>query len=75
MDYNFYLYSQLVHSLMINLNDWYIPYDVSYPLIVQSFKDFSNNDNQFVIPIYEAMQDYINDDETLYASLRDASGN
>ena len=74
MIYNEYLYIQLVNDLMINGNDWVIPYDLSYPLVKSSYEDFLNTEVAEV-SMYEQMQNYINDDETLYASLRELNEN
>lgn len=73
MLYNEYLYVQLVNDLMINGNDWSIPYDLSYSIVLKSYKDFINQDLNLELSLYESMLDYINDDETLYASLRELS--
>lgn len=75
MKYNFYLYSMSVNDLIINGNDWSIPYDVSYDLIMASYKDFIKNDTNITIPLHDAMCDYINDDETLYSELRERNEN
>lgn len=75
MKYNFYLYSMLVNDLIIDGNDWLIPYDVSYDLIVASYKDFINVDQNINISLHDAMCDYINDDETLYSELRERNEN
>lgn len=73
--YSFYLYSMLVNDLIINVNDWSIPYDVCYDLIMSSYKDFAKNDTNINISLYNAMCDYINDDETLYSELRECNEN
>lgn len=75
MKYSFYLYSMLVNDLIINTNDWSIPYDVSYDLILESYEDFINTDNNITIYLHDAMCDYINDDETLYSELRERNEN
>ena len=75
MKYNFYLYSMLVNDLIISVNDWLIPYDVSYDLIVASYNDFVKTDTNINISLYDAMCDYINDDETLYSELREHNEN
>ena len=75
MKYNFYLYTMLVNDLIINLNDWVIPYDVSYYLIMLSYKDFVKTDTNINISLYDAMCGYINDDETLYSELRERNEN
>lgn len=75
MKYEFYLYSMLVNDLIINANDWSIPYDVSYDLISASYKDFINTDNNVAISLHDAMYDYINDDETLYSELMERNEN
>ena len=74
MIYNEYLYVQLVNVLIIDLNDWSIPYDLSYPLVKSSYEDF-NTTEDVDLSMYEQMQNYINDDETLYASLRELNEN
>ena len=74
MIYNEYLYVQLVNVLIIDLNDWSIPYDLSYPLVKSSHEDFNNTEDAD-LSMYEQMQNYINDDETLYASLRELNEN
>ena len=75
MNYSFYLYSMLVNDLIINANDWLIPYDVSYDLIVTSYNDFIETDSNINISLHDAMLDYINDDETLYSELRERNEN
>lgn len=75
MKYSFYLYSMLVNDLIINANDWSIPYDVSYDLIVASYKDFIKTDTNITISLHDAMCDYISDDETLYSELREHNEN
>ena len=75
MQYSFYLYIMLVNDLIINTNDWSIPYDVSYDLIVTSYKDFIETDTHTNISLHDAMSDYINDDETLYSELRERNEN
>ena len=65
----------LVNDLIINTNDWSIPYDVSYVLIVASYKDFINTDTNINISLHDAMSNYINDDETLYSELRERNEN
>ena len=75
MNYSFHLYSMLVNDLIINANDWSIPYDVSYDLIVTSYKDFIETDSNINISLHDAMLDYINDDETLYSELRERNEN
>ena len=75
MKYSFYLYSMLVNDLVINLNSWVLPYDVSYDLIVASYNDFIKTDTNINISLYDAMCDYINDDETLYSELRERNEN
>lgn len=75
MEYSFYLYSMLVNDLIINTNDWSIPYDVSYDLIVTSYKDFVKADTNITVSLHDAMCDYINDDETLYSELRERNEN
>ena len=74
MIYNEYLYVQLVNVLIIDLNDWSIPYDLSYPLVKSSYEDFKTTED-VDLSMYEQMQNYINDDETLYASLRELNEN
>lgn len=74
-NYSFYLYVNLVNELMINLNDWHIPYDLSFPIVLQSFEDFKVDDFNHNVSEYEAMYDYINDDETLYSELRELNEN
>ena len=75
MKYEFYLYSMLVNDLIINTNDWAIPYDVSYDLIVSSYNDFIKTDTNITISLHDAMCDYINDDETLYSELMERNEN
>ena len=75
MKYDFYLYSMLVNDLIINVNDWSIPYDVSYDLIVASYNDFIKTDTSISTSLYNAMYDYINDDETIYSELRERNEN
>ena len=75
MNYSFYLYSMLVNDLIINANDWSIPYDVSYDLIVTSYNDFIKTDTNINASLHDAMIDYINDDETLYSELRERNEN
>ena len=75
MKYSFYLYSMLVNDLIINTNDWSIPYDVSYDLIVASYNDFIENDSNTNMSLHDAMLDYISDDETLYSELRECNEN
>lgn len=70
MIYNEYLYIQLVNDLLINGNGWVIPYDLSYPLVKSSYEDF-NTTEDVDVAMYEQMHNYINDDETLYTSLRE----
>ena len=75
MNYSFYLYSMLANDLIINTNDWSIPYDVSYDLIVASYNDFIETDTNINISLHDAMCDYISDDETLYSELRERNEN
>ena len=75
MKYSFYLYSMLVNDLIINTNDWSIPYDVSYVLIVASYKEFIKTDTNVTISLHDAMSDYISDDEALYSELREHNEN
>ena len=75
MNYSFHLCSMLVNDLIINANDWSIPYDVSYDLIVTSYKDFIETDSNINISLHDAMLDYINDDKTLYSELRERNEN
>ncbi|MEG0407438.1 MAG: hypothetical protein RR623_01070 [Bacilli bacterium] len=75
MKYSFYLYSMLVNDLIINVNDWSIPYDVSYDLILESYKNFIKTDTNVLISLHDAVYDYINDDETLYSELRERNEN
>ena len=75
MKYSFYLYSMLVNDLIINTNDWSIPYDVSYVLIVASYKEFIKTDTNVTISLHDAMSDYIRDDEALYSELREHNEN
>lgn len=75
MKYEFYLYSMLVNDLIINVNDWAIPYDISYDLIVASYKDFIKADINIAISLHDAMCDYINDDEVIYSELRERNEN
>ena len=75
MNYSFYLYSMLVNDLIINLNDWSIPYDVSYDLIVTSYKGFIKTDTNINVSLHDAMSEYINDDEALYSELRERNEN
>ena len=75
MEYTFYLYSMLVNDLIINSNDWSIPYDASYDLIVASYEDFIKTDTNATISLHDAICDYINNDETLYSELRERNEN
>ena len=75
MSYNFYLYSMLINDLIINANDWSIPYNVSYDLIEASYKDFIKVDTNTTISLHDAMCIYISDDETLYSELRERNEN
>ena len=75
MNYSFHLYSMLVNDLIINTNDWSIPYDVSYDLIVTSYKEFIKTDTNINISLHDAMSEYINDDEALYSKLRERNEN
>ena len=75
MNYGFYLYSMLVNDLIINTNDWSIPCDVSYDLIVTSYKDFIKTDTNINISLHDAMCDYINNDEALYSEIRERNEN
>lgn len=65
----------LVNDLIINVNDWSIPYDVSYDLILESYKNFIKTDTNVLISLHDAVYDYINDDETLYSELRERNEN
>ena len=65
----------LVNDLIINTNDWSIPYDVSYDLIVTSYKEFIKTDTNINISLHDAMYSYISDDETLYSELRKRNEN
>ena len=65
----------LVNDLIINTNDWSIPYDVSYDLIVTSYNEFIKTDTNINVSLHDAMSDYINDDETLYSELREHNEN
>lgn len=67
--YSFYLFTQLVNDIVIDLNDWSIPYDVSFLIVLKSFQDFTMQDDGEG-STYVAMVDWINDDEELYSSLR-----
>ena len=75
MKYSFYLYSMLVNDLIISANDWSIPYDISYVLIVESYKDFVKTDTNINTSLHDAMCDYISDDEALYSELRERNEN
>ena len=75
MEYNFYLFSRLVHALIIDLNNWSLPYDNEFDLISASYNDFIAEDHNTIKSTYDAMHDFINDDETLYASIRELNEN
>ena len=65
----------LVNDLIINTNNWSIPYDVSYDLILESYKDFAKTDTSVAISLHDAIHDHINDDEALYSELRERNEN
>lgn len=71
MEYNFYLFSRLVHALIIDLNNWSLPYDTEFDLISMAYDEFKNQDHNAIKSTYEAMHDFINDNEDLYASIRE----
>lgn len=71
MIYNTYLFTNLVNDLIINLNDWSIPYDLSYPIVLQAYEEFMNFVFDANLSTYDSMVDFINSNEELYSSLRD----
>lgn len=75
MEYNFYLFSRLVHALIIDLNNWSIPYDTEFDLISMAYDEFKNQDHNATKSTYEAMHDFINDNEVLYSTLRQLNEN
>ena len=75
MEYNFYLFSRLVHALIIDLNNWSLPYDNEFNLISASYNDFIAQDHNTIKSTYDAMYDFINDNETLYTSIRELNEN
>lgn len=75
MEYNFYLFSRLVHALIIDLNNWSLPYDTEFDLISLAYDEFKNQDHNAIKSTYEAMHDFINDNEVLYSTLRQLNEN
>lgn len=71
MNFNHYLFVNLVNCLIININDWSIPYDASYPIVIQAYEEFVSFDLNYDLNMYECMVDFINSNEELYASLRE----
>lgn len=71
MEYNFYLFSRLVHALIIDLNGWSVPYDTEFNLISDAYLEFKSFDQNTIKSTYDAMHDFINDHESLYASIRE----
>ena len=75
MEYNFYLFSRLVHALIIDLNNWSLPYDTEFDLIKMAYDEFKTQDQNAIKSTYDAMYDFINDNEVLYATLRQLNEN
>lgn len=75
MEYNFYLFSRLVHALIIDLNNWSIPYDTEFDLISMAYDEFKTQDHNAIKSTYDAMYDFINDNEVLYSTIRELNEN
>lgn len=71
MNFNHYLFVNLVNDLIINLNDWTIPCNASYLIVMQAYEEFVNFDLNYDLSLYDCMTDFIISNEELYSSLRE----
>lgn len=75
IDYKFYLFSELVNDLMLDCNHWDIPCDVKFPIIMEAYERFCEDEGneEYEGGLYDFTHSWINDDETMYSDLRDSA--